>query len=86
MRRNYLEIYVDILQAAMTGAKKSHIVYQANLNFKIIRKYLDRLIDSGMLSPAGDSRRYTTTDRGVAFLDIYNELVAPFRMMSTTPQ
>ncbi len=80
MRRNYLDIYVDILKVAMTGAKKTHIVYQVNLNFKIVRKYLDRLIDNGMLSPAGNSRLYTTTDRGVAFLDIYNEFVAPIRM------
>ena len=81
MRRNYLDIYVDILQAAMTGARKSHIVYQANLNFKIVRKYLDRLLDNGMLSLAGDSRLYTTTDRGVAFLDVYDVLVAPIRMV-----
>ena len=86
MRRNYLDIYVDILKAAMTGAKKSHIVFKANLNFKIVRRYLDRLIDNGMLSPADDSRLYTTTDRGVALLDIYNELVAPIKPMTGREQ
>jgi len=79
MKRNYLDIYVDILQVAMSGAKKTHIVYRANLNFKVVRMYIDRLIDTGMLSPAEDSGDYRTTRRGIEFLDQYNELVAPIK-------
>jgi predicted transcriptional regulator len=79
MKRNYLDIYVDILRAAMSGAKKTHIVYRANLNFKVVRMYIDRLIDTGMLSPAEDSRDYKTTRRGIEFLDQYNELVTQMK-------
>ncbi len=81
MRRNDLDICADILQVAKAGAKKTQIVYQANLNFKIVKKYLSRLIDTGMLSDAQENRLYTTTNRGNTFLEQYAELVIPMRPM-----
>ncbi len=81
MRRNDLDICADILQVAKAGAKKTQIVYQANLNFKIVKKYLSRLIDTGMLSNAQESRLYTTTNRGNTFLEQYAELVIPMKPM-----
>ncbi|MCK5626233.1 hypothetical protein KAI11_05190, partial [Candidatus Bathyarchaeota archaeon] len=38
-RRSDLEISADILKVALHGAKKSHIVYRANLNFEVVKKY-----------------------------------------------
>lgn len=81
MRRNDLDICADILHVAKAGAKKTQIVYQANLNFKIVKKYLSRLIDTGMLSTAQESRLYTTTNRGIEFLEQYTELVIPIKPM-----
>jgi predicted transcriptional regulator len=80
MRRNDLDICADILQVAKTGAKKTQIVYQANLNFKIVKRYLNRLISTGMLSTVEERRLYTTTNRGMRFLEQYNELVIPIKM------
>jgi predicted transcriptional regulator len=79
MRRNDLDICADILQVAKVGARKTQIVYQANLNFKIVKKYLNRLIDTGMLSEAEEKRLYTTTNRGAEFLEQYAELVIPIK-------
>ena len=81
MRRNDLDICADILQVAKAGAKKTQIVYQANLNFKIVKKYLRRLIDTGMLMTADKSSLYTTTNRGIEFLEQYTELVVPMKPM-----
>ena len=81
MRRNDLDICADILQVAKAGAKKTQIVYQANLNFKIVKKYLSRLIDTGMLSNVQENRLYTTTNRGNTFLEQYAELVTPMKPM-----
>lgn len=78
-RRNDLDICADILRTARTGAKKTQIVYQANLNFKIVEKYLKRLIDNGLLKVEG--RNFTTTRKGVRFLDQYRTLVAPISEM-----
>ena len=76
MRRNYLDIYADILRAARNGAKKTHIVYKANLNFNIVKKYLKRLIDNGLLQDS-DGGYYITTWKGIHFLEQYKELIAP---------
>ncbi|MHA2313774.1 MAG: winged helix-turn-helix domain-containing protein [Candidatus Hermodarchaeia archaeon] len=42
-RRSNIEISADILKVALHGAKKSHIVYRANLNFEVVKRYLQRL-------------------------------------------
>ena len=49
IRRNDLDICADILRVAKKGAKKTQIVYKANLNFKIVKKYLKRLLENGLL-------------------------------------
>jgi predicted transcriptional regulator len=69
-KRSNLEISADILKVAIGGAKKSHLVYQANLNFAIIKDYLENLSRSGLLAtPANGSKLYTTTDKGIAFVN-----------------
>jgi len=79
MRRNDLDICADILRVAKTGAKKTQIVYQANLNFKIVKKYLQRLIANGMLATYQGGRLYMTTGLGSNFLEQYGALVSPLR-------
>ncbi len=59
MRRNDLDICADILTAARAGAKKTHIVYGANLNFKLVRKYLRRLIENAHLYPVRTTASYS---------------------------
>lgn len=75
-RRNNLDIYADILQVARYGVNKTRIVYQANLNFNIVKKYLSSLLDKGLLHET-EGRRFITTERGVRFLDQYREFVSP---------
>ena len=79
MRRSDLDICADILVAARSGAKKTHIVYRANLNFKLVRKYLRRLIENGLLRPSPEKNVYTTTDEGMDFLEQYRKLNTPLR-------
>ena len=77
MRRNDLDICADILKVSKAGAKKTHIVYKANLNFKIVKKYLNRLINNGYLLDGSDSGVFITTDRGSDFLEQYARLTIP---------
>jgi len=80
VRRNDLDICADILQVARAGAKKTHIVYQANLNFKILKGYLQRLIANGMLEPSPEGRLFMTTSVGVDFIEQYRALVSPLKV------
>jgi predicted transcriptional regulator len=79
-KRSSFEISAEILRVAMGGAKKSHLVYQANLNFAIIKDYLQELTSSGLLtSPMNSSKLYTTTDKGIEFVN-YLEGMKQFAM------
>ena len=71
-KRSDMEISADILQVALNGAKKSHIVYKANLNFQLARKYLDLLIHSGLIvGPDNGSRVFLTTDKGIEYIKYF---------------
>lgn len=75
MRRNDIDICADILRVARNGAKKTHLVYRANLNFTIVKKYIRRLTENGMLE--SQNGRFFTTDKGVEFLEQYKDFVTP---------
>ncbi|MCX9012253.1 MAG: hypothetical protein OIN66_14175 [Candidatus Methanoperedens sp.] len=74
MRRNRLEIIIDILEAAKEGINKTGIVYKTNLNFWITNKYLALLIEKGFLEKKGEE--YATTDNGKVFLGKAREIVS----------
>jgi len=68
-RRNNLDIMAEILEIARLGAKKTWIVYRANLNFKLVKEYLDELMEKRLLD--SDGSIYQTTDQGLEFLEEY---------------
>ncbi len=71
-RRTCLEISIDILRVARDGAKKSHIVYRANLNFKVVKRYLKLLQHTGLLTLT--DRFYRTTEKGAEYINHYDYL------------
>ncbi len=73
-KRSCMEISVDILRVALDGAKKSHIVYKANLNFQIVNGFLNTLKTSGLLIGPSEDRIYQTTPKGVDFIEHFNDL------------
>ena len=76
MRRNDIDICADILKVARVGAKKTHLVYKANLNFEIVKKYLSRLSENRLIS--SENGQYITTEEGVKFLDSYQEFASMY--------
>jgi predicted transcriptional regulator len=84
-KRSSLEIYVAILAVARDGAKKSHIVYQANLNFTLGQRYLDQLTSYGLIQgPTGRDHAFHTTAKGIEFIKRFEGLKA-FRRESPPP-
>lgn len=77
-RRNDLDICADILQVSKGGAKKTHIVYGANLNFNIVKKYLHKLMENGFLSQT-EGPLFITTEKGFRFLEEYRNLIVPLK-------
>jgi len=74
-RRNNLRITAEILQLAREGARKTSIVYGANLNFRLLNRYLGALERTGLItSHAGERNLIRTTEKGMRFLDCYSGL------------
>jgi len=72
-RRHRLDIFADILRLARNGTKVTRLVYQANLNFTIIKKYLQKLTEKGFVE-SYNSHIYTT-EKGFEFLGKYDEIM-----------
>jgi predicted transcriptional regulator len=72
MRRSRTAISVEILNVALEGAKKTHIVYRANLNFEVINRYLALLQDKGLINKK--ENLYITTEKGKEFYNLVTEL------------
>ena len=71
-RRSRTDIAVDILRVAMNGAKKTHIVYEVNLNFNIAQKYLEMLREKELIRQ--ENGLFITTDKGKVFQEMAKEL------------
>jgi len=71
-RRSRVDIVVAILQIADKGAKKTQIVYGANLNFKFLNGYLDKLEKAGLIARDYENNGIIkTTEKGEKYLQHY---------------
>ena len=70
--RDRLHIIADILCVVRGGAKKTHVMYRANLSYTLLSRYLAEVLDAGLVS-CDDDDRYRLTRRGRDFLDRFDE-------------
>jgi predicted transcriptional regulator len=71
--RSKLDIVADMLHVASRGAKKTQIMYQANLSYKLLIKYLKELVKVGVVRFECAENCYVLTSKGVEFLERYRE-------------
>lgn len=62
-RRGRHDILMEILKSAMNGAKKTHIMLKARLNFSQVEHYLPPLRKAGFITE--DSGIWRTTEKGL---------------------
>jgi predicted transcriptional regulator len=65
-----LDIVRDVLSIALVKVRKTRIMYQANLSYVQLEKYLKVLLDGGLVECDGDSH-YLITPKGKEFLQMY---------------
>lgn len=70
--RTSLEIVRDMLSVATESSRKTRILYDAHLNYRLLEKYLKILLENGLLKPVDDSC-YLVTGKGKDFLQNYDE-------------
>ena len=70
--RSKLQIIADILDITSNGAKKTWIMYQANLSYKLFCRYLEEVMQCGLVA-FGEGNSYILTSKGEEFLTKFNE-------------
>ena len=68
--RDRLSIVAAILEAANSGPNKTRIMFQANLSFTLLEKYLEVAVTAGFVQTK--SGKYQLTELGKEFLREYN--------------
>ena len=72
--RSRTEILGMILEAANGSATKTRIMYKAFLSYAQLREYLSVLIENNLLEFLEGSQTYKTTEKGLNFLKMHNEI------------
>jgi len=69
--RDELQIIRDALLVVCSGnrSKKTHIMYRANLSYRLLTSYLRVIMNAGLLEH--DEESYTVTEKGRMFLELY---------------
>jgi predicted transcriptional regulator len=81
--RSRTEIVAMILDAANGGATKTKIMYKAFLSYAQLREYLSLLIENTLIEYIEGSQTYKTTEKGLNFLKMHNEIG---ELLSSTTQ
>lgn len=71
--RDRLDIIADILNVASREAKKTQIMYQANLSYKVLQRYLTEIIDAALIRFENHNQSYLLTFKGQEYLDAYKD-------------
>ena len=71
--RGRLDIIADILHVVSQNAKKTQIMYQANLSYKVLTKYLTEVSEASLIDFEDKKRCYVLTAKGREFLEAYKE-------------
>jgi len=71
--RNRVEIIGDILNIVRGGARKTQIMYQGNLSYKLLRSYLREVIGAGLVCMGERSNIYQLTEKGKLFLKDFED-------------
>ena len=73
--RDRLQIIADMLSIARNGAKKTQIMYQANLSYRLLGRYLREVLNAGLVKFEKDNS-YVLTAKGKKFLNRHVEYAA----------
>ncbi len=71
--RSRLDIVADVLDVVSRRAKKTQIMNQANLNYRLLCRYLGLLRRACLVRFERRERCYVLTSKGVEFLEKYGE-------------
>jgi predicted transcriptional regulator len=87
--RGRFEIVGDILQAANEssgGATRTKIMYKAYLSHAQMKGYMTALTEKGLLRYDFEKETFKITQKGLMFLDIYNQMDGMIQLRTAPEQ
>ena len=72
--RSRTDIISGILQATGEGATKTRIMYGAFVSYAQLQDYLSLLLSKGLLASDPTTGIYTRTEKGLSFMQSYEDL------------
>jgi predicted transcriptional regulator len=72
--RSRFDIVGAMLQAAVGGATKTRLMYEAFLSHTQVDEYLGFLLGKRLISLAQDKKHYLPTEKGLRFLEMFAEI------------
>ncbi len=73
-KRTNLEITAEILSFCKQPQTKTRVMYNTNLSWQMLQKYLYQLQSRGFLEIHHSVTKYTTTQKGLKFVKKWREL------------
>jgi len=74
-KRTNLEITAEILSFCKQPRTKTHVMYNTNLSWQMLQKYLSQLQSLDLLEVHHSVTKYATTQKGLKFVEKWRELV-----------
>ena len=76
-RRGRFEIIHDILTLCLKPVQKTYIMYQANLSYTQLQKYLEYLVQIQLLEVRNveEDTLYAATEKGLNLIENYKKLL-----------
>jgi len=74
-KRTNLEITAEILSFCKQPQTKTHVMYNTNLSWQMLQKYLSQLQSLGLLEVHHSVTKYETTEKVLKFVEKWGELL-----------
>ena len=81
-QRSRIELYINLLDKARAGKKKTRLMYATNTSYKDLCKLLLEAISKGHIAQSGTD--YQITESGIRLLESWNAFTALFLASDST--
>jgi len=83
-KRTRYELLADLLLSSKGGARKTTLMFRANLSFALLNKYLGLLIENGFVDKKGDY--FFPNRRGLTYLQKFSRYQSVLEDVNRTEQ
>jgi predicted transcriptional regulator len=81
--RNRIDIIAQLLDAASSPTTKTKMMYKAMLSYEQLKEYLLMRTENDLIGYDKSSQRFATTEKGVQFMKMYEEITKLISAMAT---